>query len=348
MGRRCEPRVATSIPVLVRGIDTEGYPFLRTAHTRDVSSSGACLRGLNGIAAPGKRIELEYRAKRAHFRVQWAIPNGPSNAGQTGIRCLDPGKCIWDVPLKEWSQDTFKLFGAKGQEYLAGHALASKHEVRLDSSNSIHSKPEEVPQASASRRHAGGERRIYPRRECRIEAHIKSGGDTHASSVKITDISLGGCYLEMLSPHPIGTSIEIDFPLYESNTHAYATVRSSQSGMGMALQFTEMTPDNFEKLRRFAPPAPGVAEPPFVKSLAPAQVLPHSGNGSANSAAPPVHEMPSPPTGRNGSAALDSTQMPPPSVAEALEAVVRVLFRKELITRAEVSEELARLKSTKR
>ena len=348
MGRRCEPRIATSIPVLVRGIDSEGYPFVRTAHTRDVSSSGACLRGLNGIAPPGKRIELEYRAKRAHFRVQWAVANGPSNTGQTGLRCLEPGKCIWDVPLKEWSQDTFKLFGGKGQEYLAGHASASKHESKFESSRTLESKPTEIPQASVSRKHAGGERRIYPRRECRIEAHLKTGGDTHASSVKLTDISLGGCYVEMLSPHPIGTSVEVDFPLYESNTHAYATVRSSQSGMGMALQFTEMTPENFERLKRFAPPAPGVSEPSFVKSVSPTLAPPPSGYDDAVSSAPAVRATPGAPAGRNGSVALDSTQMPPPSVAEALEAVVRVLFRKNLITRAEVSEELASLKSPKK
>lgn len=346
MGRRSEPRIATSLPVLVRGIDPEGFPFLRTAHTRDVSSCGVCLRGLNGIAAPGKEIELEYRAKRAHFRVQWAVPNGPANAGQSGLRCLEPGKYIWDVPLKEWSHDAFKLFGAKGQEYLAGHSSASKPESRLNSSRTLEEKPQETPEASASRRHAGGERRIHPRRDCRIEAHLKTCGDSDASPVKITDISLGGCYLEMLSPLPIGTPIEIDFPLYESNTHAYATVRSSQSGMGMALQFTDMTPDNFEKLRRFAPPAPGVAEPSFVKSVSPAPEQPRHGNGAAGLAASPAHETHSPPAGRNGSAALDSTQLPPPTVAEALEAVVRVLFRKNLITRAEISEELARLKSS--
>jgi hypothetical protein len=152
----------------------------------------------------------------------------------------------------------------------------------------------------------------------------------------------------MLSPFPVGTPIEIDFPLYESNTHAYATVRSSQSGMGMALQFTEMTPNSFDKLRRFAPPAPGIAEPSFVKFQPPASEQSHHGNGAAGLAAPPAHQPTNPAPGRNGSAALDSTQLPPPTVAEALEAVVRVLFRKNLITRAEISDELAKLTSAKK
>ena len=306
------------------------------------------MRGLNDITAPGKKIELEYRAKRAHFRVQWAVPNGSAHGGQTGLRCLEPGKFIWDVPIKEWSHDTFMLLGAKGQEYLEGHASAAKRESPPDSVHTLEGKPPGASELSASRPHAGGERRVYPRRDCRIEAHLKTCGDSDPSPVKITDISLGGCYLEMLSPFPVGTPIEIDFPLYESNTHAFATVRSSQSGMGMAVQFTQMTRDNFEKLRRFAPPSPGVAEPSFVKSASPAPAQPLYGNRGAGLAVQPAHEPPSPPTGRNGSAALNSTQLPPPTVAEALEAVVRVLFRKNLITRAEISEELANLKTAKK
>src|SRR5271168_763204 len=133
MGRRSEPRIATSLPVLVRGIDPDGFPFLRTAHTRDVSSSGACLRGLNGIAPPGKKIELEYRAKRAQFRVQWAGPNGPAHPGQLGLRCLEPGKFIWDVPIKEWSHDTFALSGVAAKEHLKGEASAAKRESPAES-----------------------------------------------------------------------------------------------------------------------------------------------------------------------------------------------------------------------
>ena len=53
MGRRGEPRIAVTFPVIVRGADSRGTPFVLTAETRDISCSGACLKGLSGIVVSG-------------------------------------------------------------------------------------------------------------------------------------------------------------------------------------------------------------------------------------------------------------------------------------------------------
>ena len=106
MGRRSEPRTAISFPVVVRGFDSRGSPFAISTETCDVSSAGACVKGLEGIVEPDHKIEIEFNDQKAWFRVQWVGKNGSGKAGQTGVRCLER-KYIWDVPPRTWDRDSF-------------------------------------------------------------------------------------------------------------------------------------------------------------------------------------------------------------------------------------------------
>jgi len=70
----------------------------------------------------------------------------------------------------------------------------------------------------------------------------------------VTDISLGGCYVEMLAPLPCDTEIELLLNTGDGTLRVSGSVRSSQMGMGMRVAFTGMSPVDFERLRDFAPP----------------------------------------------------------------------------------------------
>jgi hypothetical protein len=147
---------------------------------------------------------------------------------------------------------------------------------------------------------------------------------------KVTDISLGGCYVEMLSPLPLGSLVELTLNPGDTTLQVRGKVRVSQMGMGMGVAFTGMSPEDFEKLRTMAPPVP-VA--PSAGQVQPSQ--PHSQE--------PTTEQP-----RTAPViASKLTASHHPSTGEALEAVVRVLFRKGIITRAEVGEELKKLLTPK-
>jgi hypothetical protein len=51
---------------------------------------------------------------------------------------------------------------------------------------------------------------MFARRQDRIEAQIWAGRDSSLRvSGTVTDISLGGCYMEMLAPLPVDTDLEI-------------------------------------------------------------------------------------------------------------------------------------------
>lgn len=309
MGRRSEQRIAISFPVVVTGFDPRGSPFSVTVETHDISSMGACLKGLDHLAEPGKKIEIECRDQRAWFRVQWVGNGAGPMAGKVGVRCLEPGKYIWGVQPKESEPDTYEPRAtAAGQEsQLTGYG------------------------GGVTGGWAGGERRQYSRRACRIDAQVAIAGDSVRLPAQITDISLGGCYIEMLAPLPVNTLLDLTLNPGDTTMHAMGKVRSSQTGFGMGISFTGLTPEDFEKLRRFAPPTAGVPDSAFV----PARLPP--------TPQPLVNTMPT----ASRSPVAPTLSLNQGTTAEVFEAIVQVLFRKGLVTQAELSEELGLLKAMK-
>jgi hypothetical protein len=309
MGRRSEQRIAISIPVLVTGFDPRGSPFSVTVDTHDISSTGACIKGLDHLVQSGKKIEIECRDQRAWFRVQWVGNGAGQMAGKVGVRCLEPGKYIWGVQPKEPQPDTYepRTASTASQESQAGFG------------------------GGTAGGWAGGERRQYSRRACRIDALVAIVGSSVRLPAQITDISLGGCYIEMLAPLPVNTLLDLTLNPGDTTMHAMGKVRSSQTGFGMGISFTGLSPEDFEKLRRFAPPTAGVPDSAFV----PARLPP--------APQPPVNTMPT----NSHSPVAPTLSLNQGTTAEVFEAIVQVLFRKGLVTQAELSEELGLLKAMK-
>jgi PilZ domain-containing protein len=310
MGRRTEVRVATHMPVLVHGTDPSGNPFAITAQAHDISGSGAALTGLNGFGVPGTKLDVEYQGRKARFRVQWVGEEGSARANQVGLRCLEPGNYIWGVQLPEWSEDTFDINARQISSY-APATTKSAYAAADDGS--------------------GKEQRQFPRHTCRIESLVSIEGTNMNVSAKVTDISLSGCYIEMLSPLPVDTLIELTLNPSNTTLHLHGKVRYSQTGMGMGVVFTVVTPDDFEKLRKLAPPGIGT---PLAPPLPPVQPAP--------SARPRTPPQPEPPAASQVTApGIPPTR--PATTSDALEAVVRVLFRKGILSHSELTDELEKL-----
>lgn len=303
MGRRGEPRIAVTFPVVVRGADSRGTPFVFTAETRDISCSGACLKSLTGILVSGKKVEVENGDQRAWFRVQWAGAAGSSKAGQAGLRCLEPGKYIWGIPPKEWEADSYD-------------PSRPDTPVRMSPAPATSGSSDSGPWN-------GRERRQFARHPCRMAAAIVLQNGSLRMTATVTDISLGGCYVEMLSPLPVDTFVDIALSPGEVTLQLSGRVRSSQNNFGMGVSFTGMRPQDFEVLRRLAPPSLESAEAPIQMAQAP---------------------KPAPVKQPHDPAANDFDAIDLPTTPEALAAAVRVLIRKGVLTRADVMEELEKLK----
>ena len=300
MGRRSEQRIALRVPILVRGKDSRGSPFTITAQTHDITATGASLNGLKGIAGVGSKIEIEYQGLKAMYRIQWVGQVGTPRSGHAGVKCLEPGNYIWGVPLGEWSPDTFDLNLTEAQSI--GGPPPVDHLV-AQSSLQI-------------------ERRRFPRVSCRIEATVVDKLSAMNLPVKVTDVSLGGCYVEMLAPLPINSSVELTLDSSRGAIHASGKVVAAQTGMGMGIEFTAISPEDFEKLRAIAPPAAEPNDREHTK-LHPSTLV---------SAAP-----------SNGAAASKHALQVAPSTQEVLEAILRILLRKGMVSEGEMAEEFEKL-----
>lgn len=303
MGRRREQRTFILLPVTVRGIDTFGKPFEIPAETCDVSDFGARLRGLSSIASLGKKIEVECKGQKAWYAIQWIGQPGTRSAKQVGIRLLDPGKYIWGVPSKQWAPDTFDD-SEPGTEDRINNRL-----------NGFRNGGNEL------------ERRRFPRMPFRVETQITTEGSHARMPGKITDISLGGCYVDLVGPLPVGEVIGLDLKAGLNNLHLFGTVRSSQPGLGMGIEFAKMSASDFATLEGIIGALPG--------------------RKSVSNSRKPVLDVE---VGRAGYAKAESPsaatlEFRPAATPETFGAVMRLLLRKGLLTSAELAEEIESLKN---
>ena len=295
MGRRSEQRIALRVPILVRGKDSRGSPFTITAQTHDITATGASLNGLKGIADVGSKIEIEYQGRIGKI--------GTPRSGHAGVKCLEPGNYIWGVPLAEWTPDTYDSDKTEPQKQTIVPAIGC-----------LIAAPPSI------------ERRRFPRVACRIEATVLDELSAMNLPVKVTDISFGGCYVEMLAPLPVNSSVELALDTSQGAIHARGKVVAAQTGMGMGITFTAMSPEDFEKLREIAP----VAEQ----------------HREREHAHPPL-DAPAAKAPSNGAQAIKRASQVGPSTQEVLESILRILLRKGIVSEEEVAEEFEKLITAK-
>lgn len=60
--------------------------------------------------------------------------------------------------------------------------------------------------------------------------------------VAATDISGNGCYIETLTPFPVGTNLKVQFWIEEERINSTAVVRTCDPAVGMGIEFVGLTP----------------------------------------------------------------------------------------------------------
>jgi hypothetical protein len=95
-----------------------------------------------------------------------------------------------------------------------------------------------------------GERRRHFRYGCAGTARIWASGNEVEVSGQVSEISLGGCFIEAMSPEGVGTLIRLVLEIKTQNIGVEGVVRFSQPACGMGVEFTRMKPAEAEKLHR--------------------------------------------------------------------------------------------------
>jgi len=98
-------------------------------------------------------------------------------------------------------------------------------------------------------RFADKDRRQSARVKCSISAELHPVGQPVIWG-KVSDLSLGGCFVEMPIPLPVNTKFEVALWLGETKLRLKGEVASSSPGFGIGVRFTNISPESQESLRR--------------------------------------------------------------------------------------------------
>ena len=95
-----------------------------------------------------------------------------------------------------------------------------------------------------------GERRSSPRVKCSVSVELRSenGSPTWA---KASDLSIGGCFVEMPIPMKQGTRFEITLWISGTKVKLQATAVSSAPGYGIGIKFLEVSTKDREIMQGF-------------------------------------------------------------------------------------------------
>ncbi len=244
MGRRHYKRQPLEVPVTVTGIDTNGNPFSQTAATVDVSAKGlrvrnlACLRGHRG-----ESVLVRHKRHAAKYRVLWiGEPGGPWH-DVVGIEALEDA-----LPLfREYLPNNFDT------SYVGGDPFRPPVETS-DITPAVIT-PEPLPATART------ERRRHLRYACTGTVRLREWNHEVWVDARVNEISMGGCYVETMSPFRLGTALEVELEIAEQKVLLEGVVRNAQPNAGMGIEFTRIQPREAEKLYRvIARVAPALPE----------------------------------------------------------------------------------------
>lgn len=112
----------------------------------------------------------------------------------------------------------------------------------------------EAAQADSTAKSDPDNRRSQMRYSCRLGAEVYRTGTSVPNHCCLTDLSAGGCYLEVSLPFPSGVSVEILVRTYEMKLRLRGVVQASHPGYGMGIAFELKTREqqgNVKKLTDF-------------------------------------------------------------------------------------------------
>jgi len=105
-------------------------------------------------------------------------------------------------------------------------------------------------QASTQSSADPGDRREQLRHACRLGAEVYRTGTAVPNHCSLTDLSPGGCYLEVHLPFPKGTQVEIIVRTFDMKLQLRGTIQTSHPGYGMGVAFGLGSQDECEQVQK--------------------------------------------------------------------------------------------------
>ncbi|HYM74719.1 MAG TPA: diguanylate cyclase [Candidatus Dormibacteraeota bacterium] len=94
------------------------------------------------------------------------------------------------------------------------------------------------------------DRRAHPRMKCRVTIEVQTDVGGVPLFANLTDISMGGCYVETSTILAPGSKIKLSFSMDDASLSAEGFVSRMDPGSGVAVQFREMSREARERMFR--------------------------------------------------------------------------------------------------
>ena len=227
--KRRTRRVAVHAGVTLDYANVENVP----ATMVDLSEEGSALQSQKKLP-PDCRVYFQFALPghtsliRLSGEVVWQ-----DSAGRVGMRFLNVPTSSRRV-LRNW-------LVANAPATVSSAPQVPHHEAIAKTTTPA---PEQ-PEIAASRLHAKpGNRRTQDRHACCLGAEVYRTGVPVPNRCNLTDISSGGCYIEMPTPFPAGTRVEIVVRAEHMKIRVQGAVQSVHPGFGMGVQLVLKTAED--------------------------------------------------------------------------------------------------------
>ncbi len=110
--------------------------------------------------------------------------------------------------------------------------------------------------------------RRWDRHKIPVQITLRTEWSNIPIRVTATDISAGGCYVETISPFPIGTSFSTDFAFGVEKLTTRTIVRTCDPQVGMGIEFVGLKQEEQQRFQNYLR-----AIDPYACSIEPAKVV---------------------------------------------------------------------------
>lgn len=224
MVSRREHRIPRALPVRIWGLGENARPFVRAAHTVDVSPQGVRLAANDFSLRLGQHVGLQHGKRQGQFRVLWIGAGGSRVAGQAGLRAVESQPGLWGQALPP-------MFNRRVTDAAAGAEMEALPPL------------EEVWSEAERRGH----------RRCSVEgrALVYIEGSRFPLSGVLIDLSPGGCYADLGASLDPGARVRLVLIFDHDEVHVRGEVRLCQPMLGVGIAFRELTGAAQERINAF-------------------------------------------------------------------------------------------------
>ncbi|HEY6767220.1 MAG TPA: PilZ domain-containing protein [Candidatus Sulfotelmatobacter sp.] len=89
------PRATLDLKVRVWGMGANDQPFFQSAVAQNISTTGACIYGIERELKVGDVIGVQFETRKARCKIVWIVDAGGLKKMQVGVQLVSGQECPW-------------------------------------------------------------------------------------------------------------------------------------------------------------------------------------------------------------------------------------------------------------